>query len=510
LFYYFFTFITFIDKKCNFIKMLFLGLNIVECGLMENLYHTVEITGYSAEGAGVAKLADGRVVFVKEAARGDVCCVKIVKENKNSCEAIIENISEPSKHRIMPDCPGFGKCGGCGGINGYSGLGRFNGCGGCVWRHVSYEEELSAKRTRVKDALERIGGLSGIDDKLEETVLTAGKINGYRNRAQFSVALREGTAVTGFYMPGSHEVAAVDECLLVDPGANGAVRCVRDWINKYKIPVYNQSSMAGIIRRIYTRTGVSGLTVCLSINGTDIPHTDELLESLRSNSGILSGILSGMLISFSRGRDNRFSNNQDDGVPGELFETLWGSGDIDVPIGDLTLRMSPASFGQVNDDGALLLYSKAKEYAALAHTDFLLDLYCGAGAITLYLGRSAGSALGVEVSAPAVEDAKRNAKRNGISNIEFIRADASRLDTRGLRPDCVTVDPPRKGLSREAINKIIGLSPPRVVYISCDPSTLARDVKLFDGYSLRKACVVDMFPRTASIECVALLTRGIV
>jgi len=481
--------------------------------------HIVEITGYSAGGAGVARLKDGCVVFVREAVRGDVCRINITKTRKNSCDAEIAALLEPSIYRIKPDCPVFGIC------------------GGCAWRHVSYTEELYAKRERVKDALERIGGFS---IALEDEVLTTGKILNYRNKALFPVALKKGEAVAGFYQLGSHEVIGIDDCLLVNADANAARRCVCDWITRYGVSVYDKKTRSGLIRHIYTRTGASGLTVCIVINGaaiprcdlrshvvrtqesrvrikpgtpmiptghgkkpaktTDvlsiIPYCDELLYSLRETCVNLNGLLLNV------------NDGNNSVVLGERFVTLWGEGHIDENLGDLTFRMSPESFFQVNTEGTVLLYDKAKEYAALNCDDVLLDLYCGIGAITLYLGREAKRALGVEVLASAVDNARENANQNNIRNAEFVCSDASQFYKPDMQPGCVVIDPPRKGLSLETIENILRMSPPRVIYISCEPSTLARDLKLFHGYELRKACVVDMFPRTTSVECLVQLEQS--
>ena len=479
---------------------------------MGSILHTVEITGYASGGQGVARLADGRAAFVGGAARGDVCRVALTKDRRRYCEAAIKSILEPSARRVAPDCPAYGRC------------------GGCVWRHVNYGEELYAKRERVKDALKRIGGF---DVEPELIAASAGRALRYRNRAQFGVALRGGRAVSGFYSPGSREVAAVGDCLLCGADANAAARCVCGWIDARGISVYDQSTGAGLVRRVHTRSGRGGLTVCVSINGADMPYAGDLVERLKAACGNLSGVLLRAVKNAGAGAganaganaagacsnqnykndappDDGCEPDADAGAAGEDGEyvTLWGSGEVCETIGDLALRMSPASFSQVNADGVRLLYDKAREYAALTREDFLLDLYCGAGATTLYLGRGAKAALGVECSGAAVADARGNALRNGVGNASFVCADASRFDARGLRPDCVSVDPPRRGLARGVIANIIEMAPARVVYISCEPSTMARDIKLLEGYAPQKACAVDMFPGTGGVECAALLIKN--
>ena len=348
--------------------------------------HTVEILDYSADGAGVARLGNGYVVFVDGAVRGDVCEIAITKALPRACCAKIEELIKPSAHRIKVDCPVFGRC------------------GGCDYRHISYEEELFAKRKRVSDALRRIGS---VEIEVEE-ILSTGKINGYRNNIQ----LKSDKNKIGFYSKNSHEIVEIKKCLLVNEDMNEAIR---------------QGSV-------------------------NIRTTTE-------------------------------------------------------KIGDLTFCISSEAFFQVNTEAALLLYEKAREYADLKPHEFLLDLYCGTGAITLFLGRGTKAALGVELNAAAIADAKENAARNGIKNVEFLCVDAAELDTSGLLPDCVTVDPPRKGLSPGALRKIEELAPARVIYISCDPATLARDIKRLESYEVKRASAVDMFPRTRHVECVVLLNR---
>jgi 23S rRNA (uracil1939-C5)-methyltransferase len=347
---------------------------------------TVKIFDYSADGAGVARLDNGCVVFVDGAVRGDICEVIITKTLKRACHARIERITEPSEHRIPVDCPVFPQC------------------GGCDFRHISYEEELYAKRKKVNNALKRI---SSINLEIED-ILTTGKINGYRNNIQLKT---DGNKI-GFYGKSSHEIVEIDKCLLVSDSFNEA------------------------IRRGETRIRTSSET-----------------------------------------------------------------------IGGLTFRISPDSFFQINTEAALLLYEKAREYAALQPHEFLLDLYCGTGTITLFLGRDAGKALGVELSTDAFADAKENAALNDVSYVEFLCADVSELDIGEFAPDCIVVDPPRKGLTSEIIRKIGELNPPRIIYISCDPATLARDIKLLQNYKVTRACAVDMFPRTKHVEAIVKLER---
>ena len=372
---------------------------------MKDRIHTVTITGYGVNGEGVARLEDGRVVFVPGAVRGEECQVVIVSERSGSCRAEIVSIKKPSLHRIDPECPHYQKC------------------GGCDFQHITYEEELWAKLRRLNDALERIGGTSIHAD----AILTTGHEKAYRNKAVFHTVVIDDVIKIGFYQASSHELCPVDRCLLLRDELNIALR-----------GLWDNPPPAGA--EIMLRVGA---------NGMHEPVTE-----------IMDGI---------------------------------------------TFMMSKSSFFQVNTDAALLLYNKARAYANLSANETLVDLYCGVGTLTLFLGRDAGFALGVENNPDSVADAKRNAQLNEIKNVDFICADAADWDVSNLRPDCVVVDPPRRGLSASVIKKIMELSPSRIVYISCDPATLARDVKLLNKYEVREVCAVDMFPRTANVESCMLL-----
>ena len=357
---------------------------------------TVTITGYGSGGEGVARLSDGRVAFIRNCARGDLLEVRLTKSHSRSAHAQIMRIITPSPYRIEPDCPAYPEC------------------GGCDFRHITYEEELAAKLQRVNDALQRIGGLS-----IRATeILNTGQTDGYRNKAVFH---SDGAAI-GFYASGSRKIVPVDRCLLLKPDINDALKT---------LPPHGEVTL---------RSGKNGL-----------------------------------------------------GEP--LEEELDG------------LSFEVSGFFQVNNGAALLLYKKAREYAAMQKSETLVDLYCGVGSLTLFVGRDAGRAIGVELDPGSVTAARENAQRNGLPHIEFIIADAAEWDCAGLIPDCIIVDPPRKGLSPGAVQKIIELAPKRIVYVSCDPATLARDLRALPGYTVRDVCAVDMFPRTANVECCCLLER---
>ena len=439
-----------------------------------------QITGYTAEGDGVCRI-DGCVVFVPNAIRDEVCRVKIVHVGAHSAHGKIEEILERSSHRVRSACPYSKRCGGC----------RF-------W-HMDYAEELSLKAQRVQDALTRIGGV----ELSSVPILGALSCEGYRNKAQYPVQPQKGRAVAGFYREKSHDVVPVERCLIQDAAADAAKRIVLAWAAKYKVSAYDEQTRRGLLRHIYVRKGFATgeVMVCLVANGSTLPQQQRLVDGLREG---ISGLRSVLLCV-----------NQTPGnviLSGE-YRTLWGQDFIEDRLCGLIFRLSPRSFYQVNHDQAERLYEKAVKAAALTGAETVLDLYCGTGTITLVMARHAKRAVGVELVAQAIDDAKENARRNGIKNAEFFCADAGeaakRLALDGIKPDVIVVDPPRKGLSADVIDAIAEMSPARVVYVSCDPATLARDVKLLtaQGYIFQTAEAVDMFPRTAHVETVVLLSQ---
>ena len=357
----------------------------------------VKIEGYSSGGEGVARLSDGKVVFVSNAARGDVLEIRLTEEKPRIARAEIAQVLKPSPYRIPSDCPAYPRC------------------GGCDFRHITYEEELWAKLRRVNDALRRIGG-SPVQTR---EIISTGRIDGYRNKAVFH---SDGIS-RGFYAHRSHDIVNVDHCRLLKDDINTALK---------EMPLGNELTL---------HSGRNGLS----------PPVEESLD------GLVFGI---------------------------------------------------SGFFQVNTNAALLLFQKAREYAAMSKDEMLVDLYCGVGALTLFVGRDAGKAYGIEIEPEAVKTARENARRNGLEHVEFFTADAGKWEygTGSPDPDCVIVDPPRSGLSRGAVEKILELYPKRIVYISCDPATLARDIRRLEAYSVEKICAVDMFPRTANVECCCLLS----
>ena len=445
----------------------------------KNTVHPLHIEGYTAEGMGVARL-DGRVVFIPGTIRGEDWEVQLLKVNKGVAWGKGTRLISPSPVRQEPDCP-------------YSGR-----CGGCQYRHMSYEEELAAKGQRVRDALERVGGVH-----LElPPVLGAESPLRYRNKVQFPVSRGKCGLSIGFYRPRSHDVVDTEDCLL-QPEADTALRLAfKGWMEDFQIPAYDESTGRGLIRHLYIRTNRAGEALCCVVaNGKELPHTGELSGALRAAVPKLAGLVLNVNL-----RDTNV-------ILGDAYRTLWGRDWLEEELCGLTFRLSVPSFFQINRDQTERLYQLALEFAGLTGEETVLDLYCGIGTITLCLAKRAGRVIGAEIVPAAIRDAKENAARNHIENAEFFCGDAAetaaRLEAEGLRPDVITVDPPRKGLAPEVIGSIAAMGPERVVYVSCDPATLGRNVKRFGelGYRAVRACAVDMFPATRHVESVMLLER---
>lgn len=435
------------------------------------------IDGYASDGAGVARL-DGMVVFVQGGIRGEACDVRLTHVGRSALWGRVEEVVNPSPARIFPRCLHYTKC------------------GGCQFRHMNYAEELEAKRIRVEDALRRLGGA----EIHVSAILGAEQVDRYRNKAQFPVA--KGPRI-GFYRPRSHDVIDVDDCLLQGEAAARLRGAVKEWMAGYSIPAYNERTFTGLVRHVYVRTNRAGRSLCcLLVNGRGVPREVELVRALRRAEPNLAGIVLGV---------NEKHNNV---ILGDSYRTLWGEDFLSDTLCGLTFRLSVPSFYQVNPAQTEVLYGKALEFAGLTGAETVLDLYCGIGTISLVMARKAGMVWGAEVVPQAVDDAIANARRNHIENARFLCADAGEaaryLEGEGVRPDVVCVDPPRKGLAEDVVDTIADMGPERVVYVSCDPGTLGRDVKRFAGrgYTLKKAVAVDMFPRTAHVETVARLERS--
>jgi 23S rRNA (uracil1939-C5)-methyltransferase len=362
---------------------------------------------------------------------------------------------------------------------------------------MSYEEELEFKRRKVEEALRRIGGVDA-----EVSLIHGAKMTDrYRNKVQFPVSSTERVNI-GFYRARSHDVIDVDDCLLQPEEATRIRQTVKDWMTQFGISAYDERTHKGLLRHVYVRTNRKGESLCvLVVNGTKLPHEKELIAALQQAEPRLLG----MMLSINRDKTNV--------ILGDSFRTLWGQDYLEDQLCGLMFQLSPQSFYQVNREQTEVLYHRAMEFAQLTGHETVLDLYCGIGTITLAMAKQAGRVIGAEVVKAAVEDASENAKRNGVSNVEFICGDAGEvaeaLAKRGEHPDVICVDPPRKGLALPVIESIVQMAPRRLVYVSCDPGTLARDVKLLEerGYHLEKAEACDLFPRTIHVETVILMTH---
>ena len=444
--------------------------------LEKNRIYRAHIDGYSSEGLGIARI-DGQVVFVHGAVRGETCDVLVMKVLKNAAFGKIAALVEPSPARRQPDCPYYGRC------------------GGCDFRHMSYEEELWAKRARVQDALTRIGGA----EVTVEEILGAEQPLHYRNKSIYPISP---AGEVGFYRARSHQVENVEHCLIQKPEADALAQAVRDYIARFQVEPYNEATGRGLLRHLYVRTSCRGESLaCLLINGSRLPHEQEVVDMLRAAAPGVCGVV--------LGENTRRGN----AILGDRYRTLWGRDYLTDTLCGLELRLSVPSFYQVNHDQAQRLYEKALEYAGLTGRELAVDLYCGAGTITQVLARRARHVIGGEIVPEAIRDAEDSARRNGVENVEFLCGDASRLAAelrqRGLRPDVICVDPPRKGLAPDVVEAAASMTPGRIVYVSCDPATLARDVARFAplGYRPVRACAVDLFPGTAHVETVCLLSK---
>ena len=447
--------------------------------LVKNQIYEAEITDYTAEGQGVAHI-EGCAVFIPNAVAGEKVRVRVEKAQKTWAAGKIVEILEKSPHRVNRECE----------------VAKL--CGGCDFWHMDYAEETRLKAERVKNCLNRIGG----ENLAEVPILAAPDCHGYRNKAQYPVAVKKGRAYAGFYRAGTHDVVENARCRILPEEIDAAKDAVIDYVNQYRVSVYDEATGKGLLRHIYVRRGaVSGqVLVCLAVNGEKIPRPEALIQRLNGIPGFTTLVLS---VNTKRGN----------AVLGDRFLTLHGPGYIEDTLCGLNFRLSPRSFYQVNHHQAQRLYEMAISQAEITKADTVLDLYCGVGTITLAMAGAAGKVIGVEVVPQAVADARDNAVRNGITNAEFFCGDAGQaaleLEKSGVRPDVVVVDPPRKGLNADTIEALHRMSPRRIVYVSCDPATLARDVALLKerGYALKTAAAADLFPRCAHVETVVLLSH---
>lgn len=472
----------------------------------------IDITDMGINGEGIGR-TDGYTLFVKDAVIGDRAEVKVIKAKKNYGYARLMKVLEPSAYRTSPRCP-------------YA-----RQCGGCQIQEMSYDRQLVFKEQKVRENLERIGGIDrALLDKVMEPVVGMEEPFGYRNKAQFPFGTdKNGEPVTGFYAGRTHDIIANTDCALGVSVNKDILEIILAFMKKYKIPSYDERTGEGLIRHALIRCGFATkeIMVCLVINGTGIPHVQRLVDELIRIPG-----MTGITISPNTQRTNV--------IMGDSYEVVWGKGYITDYIGKIRYQISPLSFYQVNPAQTEKLYSLALEYADLKGGETVWDLYCGIGTISLFLAQRAKKVYGVEIVPQAIENARENARLNGIDNAEFFVGKAEEVlpeyyerlrgmtgsggivsassedggksvkeSAPGAHADVIVVDPPRKGCDEALLETIVKMAPERVVYVSCDSATLARDLKALcgSGYELRRLRVVDQFPMTVHVEVVCLLSK---
>lgn len=444
-------------------------------------------TGDVSARAGSAYDSGGYALFVKDALIGDVVRARIVRPKKGYAFARLEEILTPSPDRVTPVCPVARQC------------------GGCQLQALSYEKQLEFKNNKVKNCLIRIGGFSPekAAAMLEEPVGMEEPFH-YRNKAQFPIGTdREGRLIAGFYAGRTHTIIEAEDCALGVPENRDILRIVLDFCGEKKIPAYDEASGKGLLRHVLIRKGFATgqILVCLVLNGTRLPGEKELAERLFAE---IPGMTS-FSVSVNTDRSNV--------ILGKEVRTVRGADRIEDTIGDLTFSISPLSFYQVNPAQTEKIYRQALDYAGLTGTETVWDLYCGIGTISLFLARGAKSVCGVEAVPAAIEDARRNAARNGIANAHFFVGKAEEVlpekyAAEGIRADVIVVDPPRKGCDEACLSTMVRMEPKRIVYVSCDPATLARDLKYLaeNGYEPVKARVFDNFAQGVHCETVVLIS----
>ena len=443
---------------------------------------TLEIEDCGIDGEGIGK-ADGFTVFVKDAVIGDTVTAKIIKAKKNYGYGRLMEVLKPSPYRVEPKCE-FARQ-----------------CGGCQLQALSYDQQLVFKTNKVKGHLERIGGFTDIP---MEPIIGMDELFHYRNKAQFPVGRnKEGKIVTGFYAGRTHNIIENRDCALGVAENKEVLDRVIAHMEKYGIEPYNEATGKGLVRHVLIRYGyfTKEVMVCLILNGNKLPKEEQLVKSLCEIPGMTS-----ITINVNKKRSNV--------ILGEEICLLWGQEYITDRIGDISYQISPLSFYQVNPMQTQKLYAKALEYADLHGEETVWDLYCGIGTISLFLAQKAKFVRGVEIVPAAIENAKENAKLNGLENTEFFVGKAEEVLPReykknGVYADVIVVDPPRKGCDETLLETMIEMNPERIVYVSCDSATLARDLKYLceRGYELRKVCPVDQFGMTVHVETVVLLSQ---
>ncbi|MGL4738759.1 MAG: 23S rRNA (uracil(1939)-C(5))-methyltransferase RlmD [Cellulosilyticaceae bacterium] len=447
----------------------------------KNQIYTMEIIDIGSDGAGIGKINDF-TVFVPGAVTGDQVSVKILKVKKHFGFGKIEEIVSPSVQRTEPAC------------------GIAHQCGGCQLQHMSYEAQLAWKTKKVKDALERIGGLKGIE---VQPALGMETPWAYRNKAQYPIRMENGQIKIGFFASRSHRVVASDTCEIQDPRNTQILGILRDFLVDHQITIYDEDKHEGLVRHVLIKTGffTGEIMVCLVINGQTLPHQEALVAALSAVEGMTS-----IVLSHNTARTNV--------ILGYDTTVIYGEDAIVDTIGDLKFKISPLAFFQVNPYQTKVLYDKALEYADLQGTETVWDAYCGIGTISLFLAQKAKHVYGVEIVEEAIVNARENAKLNHMDNTTFYAGKAEEVipalyEEQGINADTIVVDPPRKGCDQALLETLIKMGPNKIVYVSCDPATLARDLAYLtqNGYKVEAVQPVDMFPHTTHVECCVSLKK---
>lgn len=447
----------------------------------KNKIYEMYVDDIGIHGEGIGKI-EGYTVFVEGALPNEQIKVLIVKTKKQFGYGKLLEILQPSPKRVTPKCHVADKC------------------GGCQLQHISYDSQLEWKTKKVKDHLERIGGFS--DVKIDKAMGMEMPWQ-YRNKVQLPVGGTVDDVKIGFYANRSHRIIDADGCELQYPVNEKIVAMIRAFLQQYKIQPYHEETHTGLVRHILIRVGyhTNEIMVCIVVNGKVLPHANALVEKLCQIEGMTSIVVN----------ENREKTNV---ILGRKTTTIWGQDCIHDTIGGISFAISPLSFYQVNPIQTNVLYQTALQLADLHGTETVLDLYCGIGTISLFLAQKAKSVFGVEIVPEAIADAKKNAEANGIQNASFVAGAAEDVipklyETEKLQADVVVVDPPRKGCDTTLLDTILQISPQKVVYVSCDSATLARDLQYLckEKYHLEQVCVVDMFPQTVHVETVVLMSK---
>ena len=443
--------------------------------------YTIDITGLGHSGEGVGRYQDF-TVFIPGALPGETVSARIVTVKKNYAIGQLTTVQTPSPYRITPACE------------------IYSLCGGCQLQHITYEEQLNCKRQQVVDAITRIGKLPEV---VIHPTLRADTPWYYRNKMQFPVGRKNGHIVIGCYAQGSHDIVNTDNCLIQHQVNNDIVREVRAVLEELGLEPYDEHTGQGIIRHILGRVGTATNQVMLVlVTATErLPKQQALIQCLTARIPGLVSII------------QNINSKRTNVILGHKTITLWGQDTITDKLGEFHFAISARSFFQVNTAQAEVLYNQAVRYAGLTGTETVIDAYCGTGTITLFLARKAAKVYGIEIVEPAIRDARQNASNNNVDNVEFTVGDAvdimPRMFQQGIKPDVIVVDPPRAGCEQKVLETFVTMEPKRIVYVSCNPASLARDLAILAGlgYQAKEIQPVDMFCQTSHVECTVLLKR---